>query len=230
MTKILICKTIIILIFSISFLSASAQRTQCSDLIITEMDFGTAIEWTTFNEKNIKAFVLEKSADALNFEEVETFDPFESDNSKKGYSYVDLGLGAKGEKVHYRVKIVRNDGVFNHSKMASVTKRHQNHFAVSSFEMDESSNEYSLFYSSMVNGDIQMDVVSREDASVIQTEFYTATVGLNKLNLDLSAIAAGKYELVFSLDSEKESVALIKSGEVLPENLMSKLPSKKSNN
>jgi len=211
-------------------LSASAQQTLYSDLIVTEMEFGTAIEWTTINEKNTKAFVLEKSTDAVNYEEVKTIENIRNDNQKEGYYHVDLGLGSKGEKVHYRVKRVHKDGRLSYGNMASVTKKHQNHFAVNDFEMAESSNEGTLYFSSMVEGDIQMDVVSREDASIIHTEFYTASVGFNKLELDFNTIAAGKYELIFTLDNETASVALLKSVDALPENLMSRLPSEKSKN
>ncbi len=230
MKKKLIYHTLTTLIISTFCLSASAQQTQYSELIITEMEFGTAIEWTTYNEKNTKAFVIEKSTDAVNFEEVVTLDPIRNNKHKKGYSYVDLGLGTKGEKVHYRIKGVHNDGIFSQGKMAAVTKKHQNHFAVSNFEMNESSNEYTLYYTSMVEGDMQMDVVAREDASILQTEFYQASIGFNKLELDLKTIASGNYELVFTLDNETASVVLIKSGEALPENLMSQKPSEKSNN
>ena len=230
MTKLLIKNTLTALFISSFFLSASAQQAKYSDLIITEMEFGTAIEWTTYNEKDTKSFVIEKSTDAQNFEEVVTLDALNNDNHKKGYSYVDLGLGSKGEKVHYRVKSVHKDGILSQGKMASITKKYQNHFTVSNFEMDEQANEYTLYFSSIVEGDFQMDVVSREDASIIHTEFYTASIGFNKLDLDLNAVAAGKYELIFTLDNEKDSCVLIKSGEALPENLMSRMDSKKSSN
>lgn len=229
MTKLLINNTLIALFLSTFILSASAQQTQHADLIITEMEFGTAVEWTAFNEKNTKAIVIEKSTDAQNFEEVVTLEANKYQN-QKGYSYVDLGLGTVGEKIYYRIKTVHTDGILSFSKKASLTKKHQNHFAVSNFDMTESSNEYILYFSSLVEGDLQMDIVNREDASIIQTEFYTASVGFNKLDLDLAAIAEGKYELVFTLDNETDSVAFIKSGEVLPVNLMSRKTSKKSHN
>jgi len=230
MKKILIYHTLMAVIVIAFFLSASAQQTQYSDLIITEMEFGTAIEWNTINEKNTKTFVLEKSTDGVNFEAVETIDAIRNDNQKEGYYYVDLGLGSVDEKIQYRVKRIHKDESSSYGNMASVTKVYQNHFVVSSLDMTESSNEGVLYFSSMVEGDLQMDIVSREDASIIHTEFYAASVGFNKLELDFNAIAAGKYELIFTLDNETDSVALIKSKDALQEDLMSKLGSKKSKN
>ncbi len=230
MTKFLRYNILVVLFITAFFHLASAQQGKYSDLIITEMEIGTAIEWTTFNEKDIKSFIIEKSTDAQNFEEVVTLAALENDNVKKGYSFVDLGLGSKGERAHYRVKSVHKDGIVSHGKMASITKEYQNHFTISNFEMDELANEYVLYFLSIVEGDLQMDVVSREDASIVHTELYNASIGFNKLDLGLNVVAAGKYELIFTLDDETESLALIKSGAALPENLMSRMESKKSNN
>ena len=230
MKKLLIIHTLTTVFFSTLFLTAAAQNTQYSDLTLTEVETGTAIEWTTFNEENTTSFIIEKSSDAVNFTELATLGAVESDTEKNDYFFFDLGLSSKGEAVHYRVKSIDSEGALNYGKTVSITKMYQNHFSVNSFDLTESPNEYVLYCKTLSEGDMKLDIVNNDDNSIVHTEVYNATIGINKFNVNLNDLAAGNYQLVFELDDELESIAVTKEEEERPANLMSRKSSKSSRN
>ena len=221
-------KTLVTLLFTICFFTQlSAKVTYSSNLKVTEDELGNVLEWTTAMESNTKHFVIEKSMDNVKFNEVGTLDAKGNSNDNKSYFFVDMDLGSSNDKYYYRLRQVDLDGTFSHSKVATMTKKQSNHFSMEDFHLTEMPDEYILSYKSKVAGEMNLDIINTKDQSVAHTETYTASVGFHNIQLNMTHLDAGDYELVFTLANEKETIAINKSGTNAQKNMMSRKANKK---
>ena len=204
----------------------SAQVVYSSNLEATEHELGNLLQWTTSLETNSKSFIIEKSLDGVNYSKIATVDALGNSNENKSYVYLDMDLSSKNQKLNYRFRQVDLDGTSSYSKVAMLNKMIANDFSINGFKTTEIPNEYILTYESNVAGDLQMDVVEVTGLSVVETESFTASVGVNELNLDMKNIDEGTYELVFTIGNEKETVVINKTGEINP-NMLSRKTNKK---
>ena len=211
------------------FTQLSANVTYLSELKATEHELGHVLEWTTSTESNNKHFVVEKSTDNVKFVELATIEAQANSNKNNNYYFVDMDLGSANDKYYYRLRQVDMDGTFSTSKVASITKVVSNNFSMETFNNTENLDEYIFSYKSKVAGEMKLDVVNLKDGSVAHTDIYTASVGVHDLNLDLTNIAAGDYELVFSMGDEKENIAIRKMSPTQQDNMMSRKANKKEN-
>ncbi len=224
-------KTLILLFISIHFFSQlSAKVTYYSDLKVTEDELGNVLQWATSMESNTKHFVIEKSTDNVAFSEVGTLDAHVNSNENKSYFFVDVALSTSNAKHYYRLRQVDLDGTFSHGKVASLTKKLSNHFLMENIQFSETPDKYILSYKSLVAGEMNLDILNTNDRSVVHTETYTASVGFHNIQLDMTHLDAGDYELVFTLASERETIAIHKASTVnTPNSMMSRKATNKVN-
>lgn len=78
------------------------------------------LNWSTSQEHNFSHFMIERSTDGENFNQVAlVFGAGESD-SKIKYSYNDKDLKSRGGIIYYRLKQVDVDGKFNYSSVSII--------------------------------------------------------------------------------------------------------------
>lgn len=77
------------------------------------------LKWTTIQEKNTKAFFVERSNDGIHFESIGSVKASGFSNSTRNY-YLTDGVPAKGIN-YYRIRQVDNDGRFDYSEVRSLT-------------------------------------------------------------------------------------------------------------
>jgi len=78
----------------------------------------TVITWQTATEENSQSFLVERSADGINFNAIGTVAAAGNSTSVRNYSFTDIAPGAG--KNHYRLRSVNMDGSADLSKIALV--------------------------------------------------------------------------------------------------------------
>lgn len=78
------------------------------------------LQWVTTTEINTKNFVVQRSTDAMNFENIGVVNAAGNSAQKTSYQFNDAGFNKGANKIYYRLQMVDNDGKFAYSKIASV--------------------------------------------------------------------------------------------------------------
>jgi len=215
-------KTLLTFLLFVGFtFQISAQVAYSSDLKATEDEMGNLLQWTTSNEVNSKNFIVEKSKDNVNFVKIATVEARGNSSKNNSYVYLDMDLASVDEKITYRLRQVDMDEAFSYSNQVSMNKMIKNHFSMNSFTMTENPDEYNLSYNCKVAGEMQMEVLDLMDSSVVHSDKFMTSVGYNEIMVDMSNFEEGSYEVVFTLDSEKETIAINKAGKS-PQKMLSR--------
>jgi hypothetical protein len=97
-------------------------------LPLTQLNFtaelnGKAVQlhWATATEINTKNFVVQRSIDAVHFENIGIVKASGNSTRKTFYQFTDAGsLNAGVKKLYYRLQMIDKDGRFTYSKVAIV--------------------------------------------------------------------------------------------------------------
>lgn len=169
------------------------------------------LNWATASEKDNKAFVLERSIDAVHFKAVQNVAGQGTTTVTQTYSTTDTAPLAG--TIYYRLKQIDFDGAFEYSKIISVEKKavakaeltieaaYPNPFQDQiSVKVDGSSNE--TVYLQLV--DLNGKVVASEQAQVLS--------GTNQLQLQgLAKMQNGIYILKINQGSQTSTQRLVKA-------------------
>lgn len=213
------------LLFFAGYLTqVSAEVVYFSNLKAAEFEMGNLLEWTTSSEASSQSFIIEKSTDAVTYIELGTVEAAGNSNEQKTYNYLDVG--STDQKSFYRLKQVDVDGTSSFSQVVLLNKMMTNHFSMVSFNTTEVTDEFVVTYNSSVSGDMQVEVTDETGTSVLHSEFFTASVGVNDLQVDMKNMTEGTYQMVFTLEAEREILTISKVGGDTP-SMFSRKPSDK---
>lgn len=165
-------------------------------------------EWTTASEINNKYFVVEHSADALNWSEVAKVDGAGNSNTVRNYSTIDNNPYSK--YTYYRLKQVDNDGKYTYSDVVALQKN------INSFGRDININIYPNPAYDYVN--IEFKEVENELANVsiydiagkklLSEDFYVIE---SPKKIDINSLPVGIYTLKIRSNSFERIQKLIKN-------------------
>lgn len=94
---------------------SSALPVQLTAFNATAKQWSIELKWSTATEVNSAYFILERSTDAENWNEIARLASSGNSNAQKNYGYADNKLPVG--KYFYRLKSVDNDGSYEYSKM-----------------------------------------------------------------------------------------------------------------
>ncbi|MEP6513032.1 MAG: T9SS type A sorting domain-containing protein [Parafilimonas sp.] len=78
------------------------------------------LNWVTLTESNTKNFVVQRSSDGINFENIGTVNAVGNSTQKTSYQFPDASaFNAGAAKFYYRLQMVDKDGSFTYSKIAT---------------------------------------------------------------------------------------------------------------
>jgi hypothetical protein len=106
----------------------TASYTTSCTLPLTLLDFTATLkgkvaqlQWTTITEINTKNFIVQRSADGINFEDIGTVNAVGNSTQKTSYQFTDAEVLSKGvNKIYYRLQMMDKDGKSAYSKIAIV--------------------------------------------------------------------------------------------------------------
>jgi len=154
------------------------------------------LSWVTSQESNASKFIVERSTDGRNFNEIGYVAAFGNSTTAKNYRFVDATPN-KGNN-YYRLKLVNNDNSFRFSEIKNVK-----HLTFA--EMTVSPNPVAQ------NMRILIDADKSEKASLFITDLagrrvYNTSVsvneGSNTLNIPVSTLNSGSYVVTIQLANQ----------------------------
>lgn len=163
------------------------------------------LTWTTINEINMQAFVVEKSYDGSNFTAIETITAKNTAGSN-AYNTTDKTLLEKVS--YYRLKQLDADGRFTYSNTIAVNPALNNINTVSVYPNPVQSNAQLNIHST---ANTKAAVLVMDLAGKIVLHANIDVVKGNQITqLDVSKLSTGSYQLILLLNNEKITQQLIK--------------------
>lgn len=155
------------------------------------------LQWTTDNEVNADRYVVERSADGINFNAVGSVAAL-NNNQKNNYSLLDQ-QPLRGINL-YRLKMLDQDGAFRYSPVRKVTYGSDD---ITIYPNPVENGRLNILSSAYVNRAVLFDATGKMIRSFMLQG--------NSNDLDLSGIARGIYQLrIFSVNSIHTEKILIR--------------------
>lgn len=171
----------------------------------SELPMGTLLEWATNLERDMATFVLEKSVDGTNFEDLGTVQAAGFSSVDKAYHFMDVGASAK--HTFYRLRELSTDGTASFSPVSEVFKKLENQFSVMAMTRTEVTKEFKMTIDCVKEAELDWAVLNHRGQSVDAGKQMLLN-GLSDLTLDLQGLTPGTYQVVLTLGKEVEKLVV----------------------
>ena len=165
-----------------------------------------SLNWVTNSERNNDYFVVERSTDNLNFENIARVKGNGTTNTKQNYNFDDVN--ARIGTSFYRLKQVDFDGTVTYSNVVSVVQVPKK-LTILEARPNPTKGELNVVVFEPTQGAISLSVLDIT-GKIVYSQQYTATAGSNSLQIDVANIAAGLYFLKVMDKSSNAVIKLIK--------------------
>ena len=158
------------------------------------------LEWIVKEDVNISSFELERSNDAINFSPLGTIQAVGNSSELTNYTYIDEypGLGIK----YYRLKMIKDDGSFKYSNIVALTR--ENNSNLRQLNVFPNPTEEIFMVRFQADVDTRMEYIIRDIiGQEIMTGLHDISEGINNVEVDLGAAAAGTYIISMTIDGQR---------------------------
>ena len=163
------------------------------------------LDWTTVSEKNNKFFTIEKSKDAIVWEEVSMVDG--AGNSNATLNYNDVDVSPYSGLSYYRLKQTDFNGDYTYSDLVPISIDPD--YDVTVFPNPTQGN-ITLNYSTVSLEDLYVRVVDLSGNIVFENTFNEILEGNNSLEISSSSFAAGMYFVQISNNNKTFYLRFVK--------------------
>jgi len=184
-----------------------APVTYATPLEGQEQVIGNLLEWSTAVESNSEMFIVQRSIDGMEYEDIGTITAAGKSLDEKGYRFLDIN--ATNEKAFYRLHQVDMDGTGSLSQTVMVNRSTPNQFVVVNMTNTSAASTFRCNLDAVKDGLLEYSLLSL-DNDLIQSGEIPMTFGLNELAIELSNEAVGIYVLQLKMDNELESLVIRK--------------------
>ena len=155
----------------------------------------TLLEWQTANEVNTSHFVVERSADGRNFQQIGTVTALGNTTTNK-YSFTDYDVTRQSSSIiYYRLKMVDNDGEFVYSDVVTITL--PSITSKVSLYPNPAAHEVSVNITTTVDGKVKWQLADNNGRIVAHNSIF-AKKGNNNMVINLNRLSSGTYFLIVS--------------------------------
>lgn len=187
-----------------------AAVTYATPLEGKEQVIGNLLEWSTAVESNSEMFIVERSIDGTEYENIGVIDAAGKSLDEKGYRFLDIN--ATNEKAFYRLRQVDMDGTGSISQIVMIRRDIPNQFVVVNMTNTSTASTFRCNLDAVKDGILEYNLRTLEN-DLIQSGEMPLTFGLNELAIELSNEAVGIYVLQLKMDNELESLVIRKTEE-----------------
>lgn len=156
--------------------------------------------WITSNEINVKNFIVERSADAVNYSMIASIT---ANNAITTNNYTCTDKSPLQGTSFYRLKIINKDGSFTYS--GSITISNNGNIGLKIFPNPVASI-CTVTYPAITDGLLQVVTV---DGRIVSSQKITATNG-TQTTLNIEKLQAGTYLILLKSNGEKQYVKFVK--------------------
>ena len=188
----------------------SAAVTYSMPLQGKEQVIGNLLEWSTAVETNSQMFMVERSIDGVDYENIGVIDAAGKSLDEKGYRFLDIN--AASNKAFYRLRQIDVDGSGSLSQIVLVHREIPNQFAVVSMSNTAVAKLFSCNLHASKDGMLNYTLRTL-DKDLIQNGSLEMTFGLNELEINMTDEAIGTYVLTIQMEDEIESLVIRKTDE-----------------
>lgn len=171
------------------------------------LQIGTMLTWSTNFEDENDIFIIEKSENGTDFEDIGNVKAAGDSEDLKNYNFLDIM--AKSNQAYYRLKQVNIDGSSSHSDIVTVSKKFDNNFMVARMSAIATTNLFELTFDSFVDGSLNYTITSIKGEVILENQLSVSN-GLNELTIDLEDQREGIYKLALNMGQETETIVLKK--------------------
>jgi len=168
----------------------------------------TLLEWQTANEINTSHFVVERSADGRNFQQIGTVTATGNTATTNKYLYTDYDVTRQSSTViYYRLKSVDIDGSYTYSDIVTITLP-----AVTSkvaLFPNPAAHEVNVTITTAIDGKIKWQLIDNT-GRILNHNSIVAKKGNNNVIINLNRLSSGTYFLVVSGTDIDQKVKLEK--------------------
>ena len=165
------------------------------------------LQWSTVTETNAKNFVVQRSGDAVHFDNIGTVNAKGNSTSKTDYHFIDGGALSTGAKtIYYRLQMADNDGKSAYSKIADVELLPGNNFFA--VYPNPVKDKLVIITSNAVNA-ATIKVTDQTGKIVITQQLENIQAG-TKNTINVSALGNGIYYMQIISGNNKQTVRFVK--------------------
>ena len=166
----------------------------------------TIVKFRTAQEVNLEKFVVQRSANAIQWYDLNTQLP---SGGSTGREYTFTDASAVGAANYYRLKSVDADGSFTYSAVQKVNACKNRDISVKIQPVPVSDNSVVVISSvKETSGDLQ--IINAAGAQLIRQKIMIKS-GINKITPDLRSLPAGSYYLIIVFeDRTRETISFVK--------------------
>ena len=196
----------IICLLTLSFY-VKAEVTYSTQLKGEELQIGNLLEWGTSVEANSKTFIVEKSLNGIDFDNIGTVEAAGDSEEEMSYRYLDIDK--LEELAFYRLKQLDSDGNYAYSQTVKMKKKMANQFMVVAMSKTSTDKLFDVTLEAWAEGELSYSLVSYKGEVIFESTQWLS-FGLNELQINLENEKEGIYKLNFKLGTEEEKLVIEK--------------------
>ncbi|MEM9819702.1 MAG: hypothetical protein AAF985_01465 [Bacteroidota bacterium] len=185
----------------------SATVTYAIPLSGIEHQIGNMLEWSTSEELNSRMFVVERSVDGIDYQNIGVVDAAGISKIKTGYRFMDIGVNDK--KMYYRLRQMDADGTASFSQTVMVKKEMSNLYMVVSMTNTTTNKLFKLSIDALDDGQLEYQMTNK-NGEVISSGQKNLEFGLNDLSFNLEDEKEGTYFIRLKMKDEEEVLVIRK--------------------
>jgi uncharacterized protein YjfI (DUF2170 family) len=166
---------------------------------------GNTLEWITLSEENNSGFIIEKSADGINFTEVDKVEGQGTTENVTEYSFTDV---ATRGFIYYRLKQINFNGTITYSQIISVNSNASEGLTMMGANPFEDSVIFSFITTGSVSSSIEMTDINGE---IVYQQSGMSIEGYNQVSLErLGGFKTGVYTLTVIAGNKTMHTKIVK--------------------
>lgn len=199
--------TLFVMFVLFATIQTQAEVVYSTPLRGEEHMIGNVLEWSTAFETDSKTFVVERSVDGLNYQNIGVVDGAGLSEKEKSYRFLDVN--ATTEKAYYRLQQTDVDGTSSTSQTIMVRKVLPNEFMIVSMSKTLTTDKFNISIDATKEGVLDYKLFSLQ-GSVVTEGNLALNFGLNDLAFDIQDEKEGIYKLELQKGKEIETLIIQK--------------------
>ncbi len=197
-------------LFVALFCFAGNMQAKCTyNKVIEGKEFGIGImlKWSTSIEINNAMFVIERSTDGVDYENIGNVNGKGTTENVSEYNFLDVN--ASKSKLYYRLKQMDIDGSFSYSDIIALDKKIANNFMVVRMSAASADDLFETTINAFESKEMKMTVTDWK-GNVLMDDMQKLQNGLNSVMVDLSDMKPAIYKVTFEVEDEVETLTFRK--------------------